>query len=66
MRKQRDQARPNPKAIHRKACPFCGGNTYQLILEHATTSEDSSLLVHCYRCSRPKNVEGEFKSILWV
>ena len=39
MRKQGDQAQPNPKAIHRKACPFCGGNTYQLILEHATTSE---------------------------
>lgn len=66
MRKQGGQAKPNPKAIHGKACPFCGGNTYQLVLEGASASDASSFLVHCHRCSRPKNVEGEFKSILWV
>lgn len=66
MRKQGDPAKPIPKAIHGKACPFCGGNTYQLVLENASVSDDSSLLVRCHRCSRPKNLEGEFKSILWI
>ena len=66
MRKQEDQAKPIPKAIHRTACPFCGGNTYQLVLEGAKAFDASSFLVHCHRCSRPKNMEGEFRSIVWI
>lgn len=66
MRKQGDSAQPIPKAIHGKTCPFCGGDTYQLVLRTASPSDDSSLLVRCHRCSRPKNLSADFKSVLWI
>lgn len=66
MGKQANTAGSSPNAIQGKTCPFCGESTYQLIFETASPSDDLSLLVRCGRCSRPKNLEGEFKSILWV
>lgn len=66
MGKQANTIGPIPNPTQRKTCPFCGENTYQLIFETASPSDDLSLLVRCGRCSHPKNLEGEFKSILWV
>lgn len=61
-----DTAGPISKEIHGKACPFCGGNTYQLILRGASVTDASSLFVRCCRCSQPGNVDAEFKSTLWI
>lgn len=66
MRKQGDSTGPIPEALQGKTCPFCGGDTYQLVLDNATASDDSSLLVRCHRCSRPKNLSGDFRSVLWI
>ncbi len=66
MGEQADTASPIPNATQGKACPFCGGDTYQLIFETASPSDDASLFVRCRRCSRPESVETEFKSILWI
>jgi len=66
MGKHKDTARPIRKEVHGKACPFCGENTYQLVLRSTSVADASSLFVRCRRCSHPTNLEGEFKSILWT
>lgn len=66
MAKSGDTAGPISKEIHGKACPFCGGDTYQLILRGASVSDPSSLFVRCCQCSQPGNVDAEFKSTLWI
>jgi len=66
MGKLKDTARPIPKEVHGKACPFCGENTYQLILRSASVTDASSLFVRCRRCSHPGNLDAEFKSALWI
>lgn len=47
-----------------KACPFCEGKTYQLVLSSTTRLDDSILFVRCRRCSHPKSFDAEFKRIL--
>ncbi len=66
MEKPGDTTGPIPKDIHGKACPFCGGNTYQLVLRGASVADASSLFVRCRRCSHPGNLDAEFKSALWI
>jgi hypothetical protein len=66
MGKLKDTARPIPKEVHGTACPFCGENTYQLILRSASVTDALSLFVRCRRCSHPGNLDAEFKSALWI
>jgi hypothetical protein len=65
MGKPSDTSGPIPKEINSKACPFCGGNTYQLVFRTASVTDVSSLLVRCCQCSHPGSLDAEFKSTLW-
>jgi uncharacterized Zn finger protein len=64
MEKQLNRLGPIQQNLHGKACPFCGGKTYQLVLR--SSGDDSSLFVRCRQCGHPRTLDADFKSILWI
>ena len=59
-------SRPIRRELPGKACPFCGGKTYQLVLRAAGTTDESTLLVRCRQCGHPRSLDSDIKSILWI
>ncbi len=49
-----------------KACPFCGGQKYQLVLRSVAEAGSSGLFVRCSQCQRPKELDEELGRILWM
>jgi hypothetical protein len=49
-----------------KACPFCGGYKYQLILRASSPSHDNRILARCIQCQRPKELDDDLGRILWM
>jgi hypothetical protein len=49
-----------------KACPFCGGYKYHLILRATTDSENHRLLARCNQCQRPKDLDDDMGRFLWM
>lgn len=66
MEKQTSSVGPIRRDLPGKACPFCGGKTYQLVLRTADTAHESTLFVRCRQCGRPRSLDRDFKSILWI
>jgi hypothetical protein len=66
MHKQLGKIGTVRREIHGKACAFCGGYTYQLVLRGPGLEEESSLFARCSRCHRPRNVDESFGTVLWM
>ena len=66
MEKQLNRLGPIQQNLHGKACPFCGGTTYQLVLRASGIPDDPSLFVRCRHCGHPRSLDADFKSVLWV
>lgn len=49
-----------------KACPFCGGYKYQLILRATSSSDDNRIFARCTQCQRPKELDDDLGRILWM
>jgi hypothetical protein len=49
-----------------KACLFCGGYRYQLILRSNMSADDSPLFARCIQCQRPKELDDDLARILWI
>lgn len=64
MEKQGEGLGPIQPEIRGKACQFCGGKTYQLVLRFTRRLDDSILSVRCRRCGHPRSFDAEFKRIL--
>ena len=64
MEKQDEKLGPIQLETRGKACPFCGGNTYQLVLSPTRRLDDSILFVRCRRCGHPRSCAVEFKHVL--
>jgi hypothetical protein len=66
MEKHTDSPGPIRRELPGKACPFCGGKTYQLVLRTTGITNESALFVRCRQCGHPRNLDTDFKSILWI
>lgn len=49
-----------------KACPFCRGHKYQLVLRRNMQPRASSLFVRCSQCQRPRELDEDLGRILWM
>ncbi len=42
-----------------KACPFCGGDTYHLILRPDVESQPGEIYARCSQCQRTRGVDED-------
>lgn len=49
-----------------KACPFCGGYKYQLVLRANISLGSEGLFARCSQCQRPKELDEDLGRILWM
>jgi hypothetical protein len=54
------------RELHGKACPFCGGHKYQLLLRSHASPGTEGLLARCIQCQRAKELDEELGHILWM
>jgi hypothetical protein len=66
MHKQLGKIGTVRREIHGKACSFCGGYTYQLVLRAPGLEKESSLFAKCSRCHHPRNIDESFGTVLWM
>lgn len=66
MRKQPGKIRDIRREVRGKACPFCGGQKYQLVLRASCTEEEPGLFVRCSQCHHPRTFDDNFANVLWV
>ncbi|MCP9452695.1 MAG: hypothetical protein NNA23_08435 [Nitrospira sp.] len=66
MKKQLGKIGTVRREIRGKACPFCGGYRYQLLVHSSTPSEEESpALARCIQCNRPRQFDdGFWKNLL--
>jgi len=49
-----------------KACLFCGGQKYELVLRGNTQSNSDQLFARCTQCQRPRGFDEDLGRILWM
>jgi hypothetical protein len=49
-----------------KACPFCGGHKYQLVLRGNMQPKAGGLFARCSQCQRPRGFDEDLGRILWM
>jgi hypothetical protein len=49
-----------------KACPLCGGHTYQLVLRGSMQPKAGGLFARCTRCQRPRELNEDLGRIFWM
>ena len=49
-----------------KACPFCGGHKYQLVLRGNMYPQAGGLLARCSQCQRSRGLDEDLGRILWM
>lgn len=54
------------RELEGKACPFCGGHTYQLVLRANMPPQGGGLFARCSQCQRPRALDKAFNPILWM
>jgi hypothetical protein len=54
------------RELRGKACPFCGGHKYQLVLRSKAELGTAGLFARCSQCQRPKELDEELGRILWM
>jgi hypothetical protein len=66
MQKQLGKVGAIRREVHGKACQFCGGRTYQLILRGASTLGRADLSARCTHCQRARSLDEDLGKILWM
>lgn len=66
MQKQLGKVGAIRREVHGKACQFCGGRTYQLILRASNTSDHAGLSARCTHCHRARGLDEDLGKILWM
>ena len=66
MHKQLGRVGTVRREIQGKACSFCGGYTYQLVLRASGLEEESRLFARCSQCHHPRSVDDSFGTVLWM
>ncbi len=66
MQKQIGKIGAIRREVRGKACSFCGGHKYQLVLRAACTLESTGLFARCTKCQRPRGLDDDFGKILWM
>ena len=61
-----NRARAIRQGVRGKACPFCGGQAYQLVLRTTYVSENPTLLVRCHHCRHARSLDQDIQEILWM
>ncbi len=54
------------RELHGKACSFCGGQKYQLVLRSQHSPGHDGLFARCSQCQRAKELDDELSRILWM
>jgi hypothetical protein len=54
------------RELQGKACPFCGGHKYQLVLRSQTSPGTDGLFARCSHCQHAKELDEELGRILWM
>lgn len=49
-----------------KACPFCGGHKYQLVLRENMQPHAGGLCARCSQCQHPRRLDEDLGRILWM
>jgi len=49
-----------------KACPFCRGHKYQLVLRGDMQLQGGGLFARCCQCRRPRGLDEDIGPILWM
>lgn len=65
MQKQLGKVGAIRREFEGKACPLCGGHSYQLVLRQHRPVQDS-VLAHCRTCQQPTGVHQQFGKVLWI
>ncbi len=66
MHKQLGKVGAIRREVHGKACPFCGGHTYQLVLRPNGASQHAGLFARCTKCQQPRGLDEDFGKVLWM
>ncbi len=66
MEKQPNSRGAIRRELRGKACLFCGGTTYHLVLRTTGIADQLVLSARCRHCGHPKSLETDFKHILWI
>ena len=54
------------RELDSKACPFCGGHQYQLVLRRNMQPQAGRLFARCSQCQRPHGLDEDLGLILWM
>jgi hypothetical protein len=54
------------RELEGKACPFCGGHKYQLVLRANMQPQAGGLFARCSQCQRPRGLDEALSRILWM
>jgi hypothetical protein len=49
-----------------KACHFCGGRTYQVIVRTSGASHGAGLSARCSHCQRSRGLNDDLGRLLWM
>jgi hypothetical protein len=68
MHKQLGKVGAIRREVRGKACRFCGGRTYQLILRatSVSASDRPGLFARCTHCQRSRALDEDLGTILWM
>jgi hypothetical protein len=66
MQKQVGKIGAIRRDVRGKACAFCGGHKYQLILRAQGATEGAGLFARCTQCHRPRGLDEDLGRILWM
>lgn len=59
MHNQIGKIRAIRRELDGRACPFCGGHKYQLVLRRNMQPQAGSLFARCSRCQRPRELDED-------
>ena len=66
MQKQAGKIGTIHRAVQGRACAFCGGHQYQLILKSSCASERNELFARCTQCQHPRDFDADLGEIVWM
>jgi len=66
MHKQKGKIGNIRRILEGKACPFCQGHQYQLILRGDMALHAGGLFARCSQCQRPRELDKDIGRILWM
>ncbi len=66
MRRQIGKIGAIRRELDGKACAFCGGHKYQLVLRGSMQPQAGGLIARCGQCQRPRRLDEDLGRILWM